>query len=297
MSASVSVPATHPTWRYWRKRLVSVAIDLFVWGVLLVMILPAVWIVLTSIRNPVEVNTSPIVWIPKELTLDGFKPLFGQATIATGSIPFDQYLRNSLLAALGSTALALVVGTMAGYAFARFQFRGKNTLFLGLILSRAVPGIALGLPLFVLFARMGLADKVWGLALVYMALNIPFTIWLMDGFFRQIPIELSEAALIDGCSYWGTFLRINLPLALPGLAASAIFAFLAAWNEFQLAVVLTRTINSKTAPVGLFDFTGQFTIDWRGMAALSVLMMIPAIIVVLLVQRSLVRGLTLGAVK
>jgi multiple sugar transport system permease protein len=297
MSVVASSPSTGSVWLHWRKRLVPLMIDIFVWCVLLAMILPAVWIVLTSIRNPVEVNTTPTVWIPRELTLEGFKPLFGQATTATGSIPFDQYVRNSFIAAMSSTVLALIVGTMAGYAFARFQFRGKNTLFLGLILSRAVPGIALGLPLFILFSRMGLADKIWGLALVYTALNIPFTIWLMDGFFRQIPVELSEAALIDGCSYWQTFLRINLPLALPGLAASAIFAFLAAWNEFQLAVVLTRTINSKTAPVGLFDFTGQFTIDWRGMAALSVLMMIPAIIFVLLVQRSLVRGLTLGAVK
>jgi len=119
----------------------------------------------------------------------------------------------------------------------------------------------------------------------------------MDGFFREIPAELSEAAQLDGCSEWQTFTRINLPLALPGLAASAIFAFLAAWNEFQIASVLTRTVNSKTAPVGLFDFTGQFTIDWRGMAAMATVMMIPAVAFVLVVQRNLVRGLTFGAVK
>lgn len=292
-----STAVYHRTVAYWKKRLSSVLTDVIVWLVLVVMILPAAWVILTSIRNPVEVNARPPVWIPRELTLDGFKPLFGQATTATGSVPFDKYISNSLLIAVSSTLIALMVGTLAGYSFARFNFRGRNALFLGLMLSRAIPGIALGLPLFLLFARVGLVDKPYGLALVYAAINIPFTIWLMDGFFRQIPTEMSEAALIDGASHWQTFLRINLPLALPGLAASAIFAFLAAWNEFQLAVVLTRTTNSRTAPVGLFDFTGQFTIDWRGMAALSVLMMIPAILFVLAVQRSLVRGLTLGAIK
>lgn len=277
--------------------------DVFVWSVLIVMILPALWLVFTSVRNPVEVNAKPPVWIPRELTLDGFKPLFGQATEMTGAIPFDRYFINSVVVSVVSTILAVALGTMAGYVFSRFRFRGKQVLFLGVMLSRAIPGIVLGLPLFILFARISqgnpikLIDSPLGLIIVYVAVNVPFTIWLMDGFFREIPVELSEAAQIDGCSEWQTFTRINLPLALPGLAASAIFAFLAAWNEFQLASVLTRTVNSKTAPVGLFDFTGQFTIDWRGMAAMATVMMIPAVVFVLIVQRNLVRGLTFGAVK
>lgn len=277
--------------------------DVFVWSVLIVMILPALWLVFTSVRNPVEVKAKPPVWIPRELTLDGFKPLFGQATEMTGAIPFDRYFVNSVVVSVVSTILAVALGTMAGYVFSRFRFRGKQVLFLGVMLSRAIPGIVLGLPLFILFARISqgnpikLIDSPLGLIIVYVAVNVPFTIWLMDGFFREIPVELSEAAQIDGCSEWQTFTRINLPLALPGLAASAIFAFLAAWNEFQLASVLTRTVNSKTAPVGLFDFTGQFTIDWRGMAAMATVMMIPAVVFVLIVQRNLVRGLTFGAVK
>ena len=295
MSLTPALPRR--TAAYWQRRIGSLALDLFVWGLIVAMALPALWIVLTSVRNPIEINATPPVWIPRELTLEGFKPLFGQATTTTGSVPFHLYFRNSALVAIGSTIISLMLGTMAGYAFSRFRFRGRNTLFLGIMLSRAVPGIALSLPLFLLFARLGLADKLWGLGLVYVAVNVPFTIWLMDGFFRELPRELTEAAYIDGCSDWQAFTLVSLPLALPGLAASAIFAFLAAWNEFQLAVVLTRTIASKTAPVGLFDFTGQFTIDWRGMAALSVLMMIPAIFFVLAVQRNLVQGLTLGAVK
>jgi multiple sugar transport system permease protein len=286
-----------------RRRLQTTLVDLFVWIILIAMLVPALWLVFTSVRNPVEVNAKPPVWIPRELTLDGFKPLFGQSTGATGAIPFDRYFLNSVVVALSSTCVAVALGTLAGYVFARYRFRGKNVLFLGIMLSRAVPGISLSLPLFLLFARLSqsgpikLIDSPLGLIIVYVAVNVPFTIWLMDGFFREIPAELSEAAQLDGCSEWQTFTRINLPLALPGLAASAIFAFLAAWNEFQIATVLTRTVNSKTAPVGLFDFTGQFTIDWRGMAAMATVMMIPAIAFVLVVQRNLVRGLTFGAVK
>ncbi|GIV84410.1 MAG: maltose ABC transporter permease [Candidatus Roseilinea sp.] len=286
-----------------RRRWSSALLDVLVWLILVVMLVPALWLVFTSVRNPVEVNARPPVWIPRELTLDGFKPLFGQATQMTGVIPFDRYFLNSAVVALVSTAIAVALGTMAGYVFARYRFRGKNIVFLGIMLSRAVPGIALSLPLFLLFARISqagplkLIDTPLGLIIVYVAVNVPFTVWLMDGFFREIPAELSEAAQLDGCSEWQTFTLINLPLALPGLAASAIFAFLAAWNEFQIASVLTRTVNSKTAPVGLFDFTGQFTIDWRGMAAMATVMMIPAIAFVLVVQRNLVRGLTFGAVK
>jgi multiple sugar transport system permease protein len=286
-----------------RRRVVSAVLDVLVWGILIAMLIPAFWLVFTSVRNPVEVNARPPVWIPRELTLEGFKPLFGQSTGATGAIPFDRYFFNSVLVALVSTAIAVALGTMAGYVFARYRFRGKNLLFLSIMLSRAVPGISLSLPLFLLFARLSqsgpvrLIDSPLGLIIVYVAVNVPFTIWLMDGFFREIPIELSEAAQLDGCSEWQTFTKINLPLALPGLAASAIFAFLAAWNEFQIASVLTRTVNSKTAPVGLFDFTGQFTIDWRGMSAMATVMMIPAIAFVFIVQRNLVRGLTFGAVK
>ncbi len=166
-----------------------------------------------------------------------------------------------------------------------------------IMLSRAVPGVALGLPLFLLMRKYGLVDTTHGLALVYAAINIPFTAWLMDGFFRQVPRELDESAYIDGCGYWSAFWRIDLPLALPGMAAAGIFAFLAAWNEYQIASLITKTPKAKTFPVGLYDFTSQFTVDWRGMTAMSVLMIIPAIIFVILIQRRLTEGLTFGALK
>jgi multiple sugar transport system permease protein len=270
--------------------------------IMLIFFLPALWIILTSFRLNVEINSRPPIWVPSALTLDSYKILLGWPTPEGafgmgGNIPFGQYARNSLVISLVSTFFALALGTMAGYAFSRFRFRGKNNVFLWMMLARAIPGIALSLPLFILFVRLGLSNTIIGMILISVALNIPFTAWLMDGFFRAIPEELDDAARIDGCSHWGAFVRVDLPLALPGAAASGIFAFLTTWNEFALASVITRTPASRTFPPALFEFTGQFVSDWRGMCAMSVMMLIPAVIFVALVQRQLMEGLTTGAMK
>jgi len=271
--------------------------NLVAFAILTLGALPAVWIIFTVFRPASEVNTTPPVWIPQQITLDAFASLFGLNPNYAAGVPVGDYLRNSMITAALSTGFALAFGTMGGYAFSRFEFKGHRVVFLLIMLSRAVPGIALSLPLFLLLRNFGLVDTVHGLAFVYVAVNIPFTVWLMDGFFRQIPRDLDESAYIDGCGYWTAFWRVDLPLALPGMAAAGIFAFLAAWNEYQLASLLTRTPAAKTLPVGLYDFTSQFTHDWRGMCAMSVLMMIPAILFVIGTQRSMVRGLTFGAIK
>jgi multiple sugar transport system permease protein len=288
--------------RFRRDRWKNTLNDVLLWVILLIFFVPALWIVLTSIRIRSEINAYPPVWIPTGFSLDSYKILFGMPTPEGafglgGSIPVADYARNSIVIALVSTLFALVFGTLAGYVFSRFRFKGKNALFLGFMLARAIPGIALSLPLFIMYARTGLSDTVGGMIVAYVALNIPFTAWLMDGFFRAIPKELDEAARIDGCSAWTAFLRIDLPLALPGAAAAGIFAFLTSWNEFALANVITRTPASRTFPPALFEFTGQFVSDWRGMTAMSVLMLIPAVIFVALVQRQLMEGLTSGATK
>jgi multiple sugar transport system permease protein len=265
--------------------------------ILLAWALPAIWIIFTAFRPGNEVNVTPPIWIPKKITLDAFLSLFGFNPDIAAGVPVWNYMWNSTRVAVLSTVFSVAFGTMAGYAFSRFKFTGSSTIFLLIMLSRSVPGVALSLPLFLLMRNYGLIDTVQGLAFVYVAINIPFTAWLMDGFFRQIPQELDEAAYIDGCNHWSAFWRIDLPLALPGMAAASIFAFLAAWNEYQIASILTKTPAAKTFPVGLYDFTSQFTVDWRGMAAMSVLMMVPAIIFVILTQRSMIQGLTFGAIK
>ena len=276
-----------------KKRLASVAHTLGLLLAMLAICLPGIWIVLSSLRPTVEIMAKPPIWIPQELSFDAYIAMF--SGIGRGGIPVLDYFRNSLIIAITSTVIAIAIGLAGGYAFARHRFRGKSGLFLGFMLTRTVPGIALSLPLFFVYARIGIIDTHFGLILAYVGLNVPFTIWLIDGFFRQVPRDLAEAAQIDGCTRWQAFWQVEFPLAGPGIASAAIFAFLTSWNEFALASQLTRSTNSKTLPVGLLDYTAEFTIDWRGMCALAVVMIIPALTLTFIVQKHLVSGLTSGA--
>jgi multiple sugar transport system permease protein len=280
-----------------RQKLEQRLLNGLAWFIVLVMLFPALWVAMTAVRPNSEVNAYPIVWIPREITFEAYVNMFGGNPEMLTQAPIPLYARNSVIVALGSTVFALVFGTAAGYAFSRFRFRGHAVLFLGMMLSRAVPGIALGLPLFILFSSLGLLNHLTTLIIINVALNIPFTAWLMDGFFRTIPVDLDESAYIDGASHWQAFWMINLPLARSGMAAAAVFAFLASWNEFQIVSVISRSPEGKTFTIGLLSFIQTFTSDWRGMAALSALMMIPALIFVALAQRNMMRGLTFGAVK
>lgn len=278
-----------------KKTVLRVAYWIGLFLAMLTICLPGLWIVLSSLRPTVEIMAKPPVWIPTELSFDAYVAMF--SGIGQGGIPVIQYFRNSLIISVTSTVIAIVIGMSGGYAFARYRFRGKSGWFLGLMLTRTVPGIALSLPLFFVYARLGIIDTHFGLILAYVALNIPFTIWLIDGFFRQVPRDLAEAAQIDGCTRWQAFWQVEFPLAGPGIASAGIFAFLTCWNEFALASQLTRSVNSKTLPVGLLDYTAEFTIDWRGMCALAVVMIVPALTLTFIVQKHLVGGLTSGAVK
>tara|TARA_B100000768_G_C11257499_1_gene367125 strand:- start:212 stop:1078 length:867 start_codon:yes stop_codon:yes gene_type:complete len=257
--------------------------------------IPGLWIVLNSFRPTVDIMAKPPVWVPRGLNLDNYRAMFGGA--GEGGVPVMQYFTNSLIISCTSTIIALFVGMAGGYAFARFRFKGKNAIFVGLLLTRAVPGVALSLPLFIVMAKTGIIDTHFGLILVYVAMNVPFTIWLIDGFFRQIPPDLAEAAEIDGCTRWQAFWKVEFPVAKAGVASAGIFAFLTSWNEYALASQLTRSTFSKTMPVGLRDFTSEFTINWGGMCALAVLLIIPALILTFIVQKHLISGLTFGGVK
>jgi multiple sugar transport system permease protein len=278
-----------------KSLLLSIAHKIGLFLAMAVICLPGIWVVLASFRPTVEIMAKPPVWIPQDLSLDAYVAMF--SGVGQGGIPVIEYFRNSLIISVTSTVIALAIGMAGGYAFARFRFRAKSSIFLGLMLTRTVPGIALSLPLFFVYARLGIIDTHFGLILAYVALNVPFTIWLIDGFFRQVPKDLAEAAQIDGCTRWQAFWQVEFPLAGPGIASAGIFAFLTSWNEFALASQLTRSVNSKTLPVGLLDYTAEFTIDWRGMCALAVVMIVPALILTFIVQKHLVSGLTSGAVK
>ncbi|WP_417260165.1 carbohydrate ABC transporter permease [Celeribacter sp.] len=278
-----------------RKRMLKALHFFGLFMAMMVLCVPGLWIVLNSFRPTVEIMAKPPVWIPNDLNLDHYRAMFGGA--GEGGVPVLTYFRNSLIISVTSTVIALLVGMSGGYAFARFKFKFKGAIFVGLMVTRAVPGVALSLPLFIIFARVGIIDTHFGMILAYVAMNVPFTIWLIDGFFRQVPPELAEAAEIDGCTRWQAFWRVEFPVAKSGIASAGIFAFLTSWNEYALASQLTRSTTSKTMPVGLLDFTSEFTLNWGGMCALAVLMIIPALILTFLVQKHLIAGLTFGGVK
>ncbi len=277
-----------------RRRALKTAHFIGLFLVMSIICIPGLWIVLNSFRPTVEIMAKPPVWTPS-FTLDHYRAMFGGA--GEGGVPVFSYFRNSLIVSVVSTLIAILIGMSGGYAFARYRFKGKSGYFVGLMLFRAVPGVALSLPLFIVFARVGIIDTHFGLILAYVAMNVPFTIWLTDGFFRQIPKELHEAAEIDGCTRWQAFWKVEFPVARSGVASAAIFAFLTSWNEFALASQLTRSVGSKTMPVGLLDFTAEFTINWGGMCALAVLMIVPALVLTFIVQKHLIAGLTFGGVK
>ncbi|SMX25663.1 Inner membrane ABC transporter permease protein YcjP [Boseongicola aestuarii] len=279
-----------------RKQLGAIGLWILTFILMVIMCVPGLWVVLTAFRPNSEVLAKPAIWIPENPGIGNFAKIFGFGADQV-AIPVPAYFMNSLIIALTSTAIALLIGMSGGYAFARYRFRFKNGIFLGLMLSRTVPGIALSLPIFIIWSKIGLIDAKLGLIIVYVALNVPFTIWLIDGFFRQIPKEMSEAAQVDGCTRWQAFWKIEFPLAKSGIASAGIFAFLTSWNEYALASNLTRSTDSKTLPVGLMDFTSQFTIDWAGMSAMAVIIIIPALILTFLVQKHLIAGLTFGGVK
>ena len=199
--------------------LLSVAHAIGLFLAMLIICLPGLWIVLSSLRPTVEIMAKPPVWIPQELSLDAYVAMF--CGVGKGGIPVLDYFRNSLIISITSTVIAIVIGMAGGYAFARYRFRGKSAMFLGLMLTRTVPGIALSLPLFFVYARLGIIDTHFGLILAYVALNVPFTVWLIDGFFRQVPKDLAEAAQIDGCTRWQAFWQVEFPLAGPGIASAA----------------------------------------------------------------------------
>ena len=263
--------------------------------IMFVICLPGIWVFISAFRPNPEILSKPANWWPDVWTFYQFSQMFSIKGYV--SVPAFQYLINSIVISLTSTVIAITIGMMGGYAFARFNFKGKNTIFLGLMLARAVPGISLSLPLFIIWAKLGLINTSFGVIIVYVAMNVPFTIWLTDGFFRQIPKEMSEVARTDGCTRLQAFWNVELPLAGPGIAAAGIFAFLLSWNEYALASVLTRTMKSKTLPIGMMDYLNEFTINWAGMCAIAVVMIIPAVILTFIVQKHLVSGLTFGGVK
>lgn len=253
-------------------------------------LLPILWTFSTSLKPLTEVNTYPPRWTTPTMSFQPYVDMFFY-------LPFATYAINSLVVATSATLLTLVVGSLAAFAFARFRFPGKNLFLLVFLLSQMLPGASVIVPLFQVLKEAGLYDTQLGLILVHTAVLLPFVIWLLYGFLSSIPREVEDAALIDGCSRLEALRRVLLPLALPGLGATALFAFLGSWNEFFFALILTSSDSTRTIPVGIGLFVGEFTDVWNQMSAAAILFSIPPLLVFLLMRKTFVKGLVAGAIK
>ncbi|HWM89703.1 MAG TPA: carbohydrate ABC transporter permease [Thermoanaerobaculia bacterium] len=250
---------------------------------------PFLWAVAASLRPEAELFRGPSL-LPERLTAEHYAALFEERD-------FWVPIRNSLVVAGTTTLFCVIVGSLAAYALARLEMRGKSAI-LGLILAVSMfPQISIVSPLFLLLRSLGLIDTYPGLILPYLTFAMPLTVWLLVGYFRQIPADLEEAARVDGATRWQVFTRVVLPLAVPGLAATGILTFLYCWNEFLFALSFTLGPERQTVPVAIALFRGQYQVPWGQILAASVVATAPVAFLVLLFQRRIVQGLTAGALK
>jgi len=253
-------------------------------------LVPFYWMVATSLKKDKEIYGFEATLIPRRPTLDSYRRLFVQT-------PFMKYMRNSTIIAVTTTVASLVFGSLGAYALARLRFPGRAIIARGLIFTYLVPQSLLFIPLFAVMSMLALIDTREGLILAYLGFTLPFCTWLLLGYFRSVPLELEEAALVDGCSHLGALVRIILPMSLPALAVVAFFSFTQAWNEFLYANVLVNSVDVRTITTGLTLFIVEDVFFWGPMMGAAVMATLPPVLVYLVFQRWVVKGLTLGAVK
>ena len=268
------------------------ATGLVLLAALVFFLFPVLWMVLTSFKSNPEFFAYPPVFIPKSFALTNYLNAMRMPPDGRGGL---QGVRDSLIVSAGSMLISVLAGAPAAYSFARFRTGGENLSF-WVLSTRMFPPVASALPLFLVFKALHLLDTHWALIVANTIFNLPFVIWLLKGFFEDLPAELEEAAVIDGTTIFGAFRRVALPLVAPGLAATALFSFIFAWNEFMFALLFTRS-DVRTLTIIVPSLVGGHEILWGQVAAVGVVAIIPNILLALLLQRFLVRGLTLGAVK
>ena len=257
-------------------------------GLVLLWLFPIYWIFLTSFKTPLLINEAvPVFWFTP--TLENYAHLFDE-------FKFFRILQNSLLITGSTTVIVIAVALLAAYALGRLDVRGGKHIALWMLSLRFMPPIAIVLPFFIVWQRIGLIDTHIGLILIYVAFNLPFAIWLLRGFLVEVPRELDEAATLDGLGHLAILRRIILPVMAPGVAVTAIFTFMFAWNEYLMALVLTSR-NATTVPVTVSKFIQAYSILWGDVGAAATIELLPVLVVVFLLQRHIMRGITLGAVK
>jgi ABC-type glycerol-3-phosphate transport system permease component len=268
----------------------QVAVYVAAAAVILVCLFPFLWMSISSIKVLRELYTIPPTWIPQTPTLANYHTVLFESNI-------PRYFLNSVVISVGSTALAIVLAIFASYGFARFNFRGKTAYQSFVLVGQLLPTAAIIVPLFVTLRWLDLVNTYLGLILVYMIITLPLSVWMLTSYFKAIPVELEEAAIIDGASRMGVLFRITLPLSVPGIVAVLVYAFVTTWNEFIFALCFATDSSVKTLPIGLAEFTTEFNTDWGAVMAASMIMTIPVAILFLSMQRLFVGGLMAGATK
>ena len=257
---------------------------------------PLIWILMMSFKNPADVIAVPPKFIFKP-TLDNYASLFG---LKTGGLvtaeAFMGYFKNSLILALGSVLLSLLLGLPAAYAIARLRFGAKEGLAFTYLSFRFVPEVTIILPLYVIYQRLNLYNTYLGLILVYQLISLPLLIWMMRSYFEEIPLAIEQAARTDGYTWFEAFRKLVIPLAAPGMAATLVLAFIFCWNSFIFGLMLGGN-STQPVTVGLLSFMGTNEVQWGMMAAATMIAIVPELILALAVQRYMIRGLTFGAVK
>ena len=276
---------------------------------------PIAWLLSSSIQSEHEIVSKPPHWIPHNPTTQNFAAIFTARDKAVtyetrkakdpssgGFIPSTASnllpaIGNSMIVACAVVVLNLLIGVPAAYAMAKIRFRGRQASIYAILATRVIPDIALVVPFFLFIRNLGLLDSLWSLIITYLAITVPFSVFILISYFESLPDELDKAARVDGCSRLQTLTRVYLPLALPSLVAVILFAFLSSWNEFLLALMFTQTPASQTLPIVVASFTSDFTISFSFINAAGVIAIIPPVVLALLFERYLVSGLTAGAVK
>lgn len=253
-------------------------------------VIPFYWMVVTSLKHDKEIYGYEATLIPERPTIANY------ITIIQDS-PYLLFLRNSTVVAVCSTILSIIIASLGAYAIARLNFPGRALLARCLVCTYLVPGSLLFIPLFAVMSMLHLLDSLSGLTIVYLGADVPFCTWLLMGYFRSVPVELEEAALVDGCNRITALIRVVLPVAMPAIVVVTFFAFTRAWNEFLYAYVFTSTNKAKTITTGLVNFMSADVFYWGPLMASTILSALPPVIMFLLLQRWVVKGLTLGAVK
>ncbi|MEF2070051.1 carbohydrate ABC transporter permease [Consotaella aegiceratis] len=270
--------------------LLMIGIYAFVLLLMAISIVPFLWMLSSSVKQLTELYTIPPHWIPEAPTFDNYRKVLFDSNI-------PRYFLNSVVISFGSTVLSLALAVFAANGFSRFRFRGRAALQAAVLGAQLLPTAAIIVPLFIILRSFGLINTYLGLILVYMIVTLPLSVWMLVGYFRSIPVELEEAAIIDGASRVEILFKITLPLALPGIVAVVVYSFVTTWNEFIFALSFALDKNVKTLPIGLSEFTTEFTTDWGAVMAASVVMTLPIAVLFLAMQRLFVGGLMAGATK